>query len=56
MSDANGKFALRGLSEGLTKLSARALGIKQKIDLPMALNAIRTISKSDCERYRCRPT
>ena len=38
MTDANGKFALRGLSEGLTMLSARALEIKQKIDLPMALN------------------
>ena len=38
-SDANGKFALRGLSDGLTKLSARALAIKQKIDLPMAINS-----------------
>jgi beta-lactamase regulating signal transducer with metallopeptidase domain len=38
MSDANGKFALRGLSDGLTKFSARALAIKQKIDLPMAIN------------------
>ena len=38
MTDANGKFALRGLSDGLTKLSARALEIKQKVDLPMAIN------------------
>ena len=38
MTDANGKFALRGLSKGLTSLSARALDIKQKIHLPMAVN------------------
>ena len=38
MTDANGKFALRGLSEGLTKLTARALDIKQKVNLPMALS------------------
>jgi hypothetical protein len=38
-SDSNGKFALRGLSDGLTKFSARALAIKQKIDLPMAINS-----------------
>jgi hypothetical protein len=36
-TDANGKFALRGLSEGLTLLSVRALEIKQKAQLPMAL-------------------
>ena len=39
MTDANGKFALRGLSEGLTMLSARALDIKQKIHMPMAVNS-----------------
>ena len=38
MTDANGKFALRGLSEGLTMVTARALDIKQKARLPMALN------------------
>ena len=38
MSDSNGKFAVRGLHEGLSKLSARAMGIKQKVDVPMALN------------------
>ncbi len=39
MTDANGKFALRGLSKGLTLLGARALDIKQKIQLPMAVNS-----------------
>ena len=39
MTDANGKFALRGLSEGLTMVTARALAIKQKVQLPMALNS-----------------
>jgi hypothetical protein len=39
LTDANGKFALRGLSEGLTMVSAHALDIKQKLNLPMALNA-----------------
>jgi beta-lactamase regulating signal transducer with metallopeptidase domain len=38
MTDANGKFALRGLSEGLTTLSARALDIKQKVHMPIALD------------------
>jgi hypothetical protein len=37
LTDANGKFALRGLSEGLTLLSARNLEIKQKTEVPMAL-------------------
>ena len=50
MTDANGKFALRGLSEGLTMLTARALDIKQKLDLPMALNT----DKLDLE-LRLRP-
>ncbi len=45
MTDANGKFTLRGLSEGLTTLSARALDIKQKLQLPMALNS----DKNDLE-------
>jgi hypothetical protein len=39
MTDANGKFALRGLSSGLTLLSARALEIAQRVQLPMALNS-----------------
>ena len=38
VTDANGKFALRGLSKGLTLFSARAFNIKQKIELPMAVN------------------
>ena len=38
MTDANGKFALRGLSEGQATLSARALDIKQKVSMPVALN------------------
>ena len=33
MTDANGKFALRGLGEGPTVVSARALGIKQKAQM-----------------------
>jgi hypothetical protein len=41
-TDANGKFALRGLSEGLTLFTARALDIKQKIQLPMAVNSDKT--------------
>ena len=45
MTDANGKFALRGLSEGLTMFSARALDIKQKVHLPMAVNG----DKNDLE-------
>ncbi len=39
MTDANGKFALRGLSKGRRSLRARALNIKQKVLLPMALNS-----------------
>ncbi len=39
MTDAEGQFALRGLSKGPILLSARAFNIKQKIDLPMAVNA-----------------
>ena len=39
LTDANGKFALRGLSQGLTLLSARSLEIKQNVQLPMALNS-----------------
>ena len=38
LTDANGKFALRGLGEGQTTLSARALDIKQKVSMPVALN------------------
>jgi len=45
VTDANGKFALRGLSKGLTSLSVRALGIKQKVLLPMAVNG----DKNDLE-------
>jgi hypothetical protein len=37
LTDANGKFVLRGLGDGPTSLSARALGIKQKVELPMVL-------------------
>ncbi len=37
-TDANGKFALRGLSDGLTVFSARALKIRQKLNMPMAVN------------------
>ncbi len=50
MTDANGKFALRGLSEGLTMLTARALDIKQKTYLPMAVKS----DKNDLE-VRLRP-
>ena len=42
LTDASGKFALRGLSEGLAKFSARALEIHQKIDLPMAFTSDKT--------------
>ena len=38
MTDANGKFALRGLGEGLTMLGARALDIKQKAQMSIAVN------------------
>ena len=38
LTDANGKFALRGLGEGPTTLSARALDIKQKVSMPVAVN------------------
>jgi hypothetical protein len=50
LSDANGKFGLRGLSPGLTTLSARALDIRQKLLLPMAVNS----DKNDLE-IRLRP-
>jgi hypothetical protein len=36
MTDANGKFALRGLGEGVTMLYARALDIKQTVHMPIA--------------------
>jgi len=38
MTDVDGKFALRGLSEGLTMLYARALDIKQTVHMPIADN------------------
>jgi hypothetical protein len=38
-TDTNGNFALRGLSKGLTLFTARALDIKQKIEMPMAVNS-----------------
>ncbi len=38
LTDANGKFALRGLHAGLTLLSVRNMEIKQKAEVPMALN------------------
>lgn len=37
MTDASGKFVLRGLGDGPASLSARALNIKQKVELPMVL-------------------
>jgi hypothetical protein len=37
VTDENGKFALRGLDKGLTKLSVRALAIRQKALVPLAL-------------------
>ena len=45
LTDANGKFSLRGLSEGLTMLTARALDIKQQTYLPMAVKS----DKNDLE-------
>lgn len=39
MTDANGKFALQGLPEGPTVLSARALDIQQKIQLPIVVHS-----------------
>ena len=44
MTDANGKFALRGLTKGLTMLYARALDIKQ------------TAQHADCRQRRSRTT
>ena len=38
MTDANGKFALRGLSEALTVLYARAVDIKQTVHMSIAYN------------------
>ncbi len=38
MTDANGKFALRGLGEGVTMLYARALDIKQTVHMRIADN------------------
>ena len=38
MTDANGKFALRGLGKGVTKLYARALDIKQTVHMRIADN------------------
>ncbi len=38
MTDANGKFALRGLSKGVTMLYARALDIKQTVQMRIADN------------------
>ena len=38
LTDANGKFALRGLREDIILLSARNLEIKQKTEVPMALS------------------
>ena len=38
MTDANGKFALRGLGKGVTMLYARALDIKQTVHMPIADN------------------
>src|SRR5262245_29318509 len=38
VTDENGRFALRGLDKGLTKLSVRALAIGQKALVPVAPN------------------
>jgi beta-lactamase regulating signal transducer with metallopeptidase domain len=38
ITDANGKFALRGLDEGQTTLSARALDLKQKVQISIAVD------------------
>jgi beta-lactamase regulating signal transducer with metallopeptidase domain len=38
ITDANGKFALRGLHKGPAIFSARALDIKQKIQMPMDID------------------
>jgi beta-lactamase regulating signal transducer with metallopeptidase domain len=38
LTDANGKFALRCLGEGLATLSARALDLTQKVSIPVAVN------------------
>jgi hypothetical protein len=38
VTDADGRFALRGLNAGQTILNTRALAIKQKAKLPMALD------------------
>lgn len=39
ISDANGRFALRGLAKGVTRLKVRAFGINQKRLLPVGLNS-----------------
>jgi hypothetical protein len=41
-TNERGRFALGGLSPGLTLFSARAMEIRQKFNLPMAVNADRT--------------
>jgi protocatechuate 3,4-dioxygenase beta subunit len=41
VTDENGRFALRGLDKGLTKLSVRALAIRQKALVPVASNTDR---------------
>lgn len=40
-TDEHGRFALGGLRSGLTIFSARAAGIRQKLNLPMAVKADR---------------
>jgi Carboxypeptidase regulatory-like domain len=45
LTDANGKFTFRGVSGGLTVLTARALDIRQQTFLPMALKS----DKNDLE-------
>jgi beta-lactamase regulating signal transducer with metallopeptidase domain len=39
ITDAQGRFVFRGLSDGPTTFSARALNIKQKIHLPMTVDS-----------------
>jgi hypothetical protein len=38
-TDGNGRFALKGIDEGPTVLSVRALALKQKIQMPIAVDS-----------------
>jgi hypothetical protein len=39
MTDSNGRFALKGIAEGPTVLSVRALDLNQKIQMPIAVDS-----------------